>query len=363
MANHIVQQVNYAKEQIQNFDKELNKEKEDWKNKLTGGIDSTQLFMSLFILGCFYTCYTIINYSLGNTRDQYSITSSCFCRKRDQALYNVAFLIFCGIWVFVHTYIFLQRQSESSQHRCFRDCCDICELFRKCICECPCLLSNSPGYEDSRPESPPSDQNGSQDNSLNSVTEEKKNREHLNFKHYERILWYRYYKLYVVGYAKNIEPQEKLELQPQQQQQQASAQESPDEKPPKQPETEPETEPETYELGCCGKCPCCTKISKCHLAIRKFVRFILECLKYIAQGATVPILMLQVFDTYALLCFIPDLYCATASEYKIHLSQVAITISFYFCIALAQLTSVLLEWDERIHQQEENTVKNNGNNP
>ena len=65
--------------------------------------------------------------------------------------------------------------------------------------------------------------------------------------------------------------------------------------------------------------------------------------------------MLQVFDTYALLCFIPDLYCKTASEYKIHLAQVAITISFYFCIALAQLTSALLEWDERAYQKE-NTV-------
>ena len=270
--------VNQAKHQIRNFEEQLKKEKEDWKKKLTGGIDNTQLFISLIILGLFYATYAAINFSLGNTRDQYSITSSCYCRKIAHGLYNASFWTLLIIWFFVHTYIFLQRELKSSQYECFRNVGGLCEAIRKWICV-SCLPEHE--YEDPKQQQPAPEQ--------------------------------------------------------------------------QQPAPEQQQPEKTYD--CCNHC-CCTIITKgFRLAIRKIARIILISFKYIAQGATVPILMLQVFDTYALLCFIPNLYCETASdEYKIHLAQVAITISFYFCIAAAQLTSVLLEWDERVYQ-EENTVK------
>ena len=148
---------------------------------------------------------------------------------------------------------------------------------------------------------------------------------------YEKILWYRYYQLYVVGYSKDIKPDKS-----------SKASQSKDDR----------------RYYCLGRCKdeskdCCIN---CYHGFRDLSYAFLVLLKYIAQGTTVPLLMLQMFDTYALLCFSPDgTYCKTVSEYKVHLAQAAITISFYLCIALAQLTSAMLDWyDQSSGQKNDN---------
>lgn len=140
----------------------------------------------------------------------------------------------------------------------------------------------------------------------------------------EEVLWYRYYKLYIMGYT-----EEKSH---------ASAPDSADRK-----SSGPPTDDEFY--GCCSSLESCFHIlSSVHVVncVRSFILLV----KYFAQLATVPLLMLQMFDTYALLCFAPNhSYCGDRSEYDIHLLQAAITMFFYIAIAVAQLTSTALEWD------------------
>jgi len=70
----------------------------------------------------------------------------------------------------------------------------------------------------------------------------------------------------------------------------------------------------------------------------------LKCIQFIAQLAVVPLPLIQVFDTYAFLCFTGDNYCSLKSEYKLHLDQTALTFAFYCSLTLSFLFSSMLTW-------------------
>ena len=68
--------------------------------------------------------------------------------------------------------------------------------------------------------------------------------------------------------------------------------------------------------------------------------------KYVAQLATVPLILVQMFDTYSLLCFVPnEEYCTSTSEYRIHAVQTILTVSFYCSLALSLLANTILDWN------------------
>lgn len=77
---------------------------------------------------------------------------------------------------------------------------------------------------------------------------------------------------------------------------------------------------------------------------KNIVRALLLTAKYIAQLMTIPLLLLQIFDTYSLLCFSPDRYCSNTTESRLHLLQVAITLLFYCSLGIAHLTNTMLMW-------------------
>lgn len=306
---------NQIVDKIVEYEDNLEEEVKGWKSKLSGGLDNTQVFASLIILGCFYAIYSIVNSTLGNSRDQYTITSGCYCRKMARILYILLFSFLLFIWFTVHTYAFLEQNLKKSPKKsCLHKSGKEMEALRKqfCLCYC-CNKKNVEHYCCIK-------KNDEQYCCCYKNVIERyccyKNVEP-NFKHYQRILWYRYYKLYVVGYTKEIKP-EKI--------------------------SDPT---EDSNLDCKCQWPISADGCQCWFLYKvKVVRVVLIILKYIAQGLTVPLLMLQVFDTYALLCFSPNgQYCSDASEYKIHVAQAAITISFLLSIGLAQLTTALLEWN------------------
>ena len=327
--------MNKVTKEVTDFEAKLQNEYKDWKTKLTGGLDNTQVFVSLGILGCFFASYTIINFTLGNTRDQYTITSGCYCRSNARIPYVVSFTVLLITWFIFHTYIFIKRTIKRNL-RFAEYCCNHCNCrtILKClenalacvarrivavteavihrikasICKYVCC---DPPLTKSEDESPGN----------------KEDAQYLN-EYYENLLWYRYYKLYVVGYSKDIKPKTPIETKTD---------------PPKNLQGTSNGKHSGYlQKNTDVEC------FRPYYLLWKLTRIVLVLLQYVAQGTTVPILMLQIFDTYALLCFSPvGEYCETVSEYKVHLAQAAITISFYFCVALAQLTSVLLEWEEK----------------
>ena len=69
---------------------------------------------------------------------------------------------------------------------------------------------------------------------------------------------------------------------------------------------------------------------------------VLKCVQFIAQLAVVPLQLIQVFDTYAFLCFTGDNYCSLNAEYKLHLDQTALTFAFYCSLTLSFLFSSML---------------------
>ena len=85
---------------------------------------------------------------------------------------------------------------------------------------------------------------------------------------------------------------------------------------------------------CCGCCSC----------FFYFVCIILEGIRIIAQRATVPLLMIQAFDTYAFLCFTGNQYCTVTAQYDIPLGQVAFTFGFSVSIMASTLTVAMLKW-------------------
>ena len=104
--------VNTAVKEIGEFDDKLVKATKDWKSKLTGGLGDEQLTLSLFILGLFYAIYSITNFTLGNTRDQYTIVNACYCNRDAKVPYRVSFGLLLSFWIIAHTYIFITRNSK-----------------------------------------------------------------------------------------------------------------------------------------------------------------------------------------------------------------------------------------------------------
>lgn len=77
---------------------------------------------------------------------------------------------------------------------------------------------------------------------------------------------------------------------------------------------------------------------------------ILTLVRFIAQLAVVPLLMVQIFDTYTFLCLAESDYCDMISQYRLHLVQTALSFSFYVSLMISLLTTIWLHhvpWPER----------------
>ena len=77
------------------------------------------------------------------------------------------------------------------------------------------------------------------------------------------------------------------------------------------------------------------------------IHVILLVSRLIAQLAIVPLLMIQMFDTYAYLCFAAHSYCGMTAEYRLHFDQTAITFGFYCSLMVSLLTTTMLRWIPR----------------
>jgi len=78
--------------------------------------------------------------------------------------------------------------------------------------------------------------------------------------------------------------------------------------------------------------------------IQCFLHGFLLLIQFIAQLAVVPLLLIQVFDTYSFLCFTDDSYCTLREEYSLHLDKTVITFAFYCSLTISYLSSIMLNW-------------------
>ena len=251
------------------------KQVKEWKSKLTAALDDTALLISLILLGCFYLAYTGTNYFLGgNTRDQDTITSGCSCRFTARVLYRLWFTVFLIIWIFVYSYVPLERTFQGFIY-CVPKCREAWDLVkcgnrmeavRKfCSKVCSRCCCNS-GYFKTQAASKTADDD-----------HESASRSAYN----EKILWYQYYTLYNMGYTATTE------IKPSQPSQQPDRNQRPDHVHDKDHDDKRPNQSTAVVSNCFSSLSSCQNII-CSITIRNFIRAILLFIKYFSQLVTVP---------------------------------------------------------------------------
>ena len=367
----------------------LARKPDDWKSKLSAAFDEDEIFFSLLILSIFFVVYAIVkttfdakNHSASED-DEERFIQSCYCDFNERFFFRFWFALCCVLWFLIHSYSFLAQVSARRHHK-FRDpikvllaSCIVCPRYFCCrVYEClyNCKLCKKKKQSCESGDSNNSIQNGDRDqrNCL------------LNVKNNLKLLWFQYCKLYVVGYARYddkllpikgvMKPQDgsdhtkpkrdlfTLECSRQKDMLCSwSCNESEEAKRychccyfklNRQRQTSKISEVK-HDCVCCNKhftCPslnitCCNEYFPSVCSLKDIVRGLLLFVKYISQLLTVPLLLLQIFDTYSLLCFTPDPYCSNTTEYKLHLLQAAITLLFYCSLVTSHLANTMLVWN------------------
>ena len=305
----------------------------DWKKALSGALDEERLLCALVVLCIFYVGLTLVNaYHENHDKDEDAIIEKCACRSEHRAFY-IAWSIICyALWFVCHTVVLLHNNTSSLGK--LKQV-----LNRKC---CSCNISQ-----------------------YVVTSGEAKNR-YTMIDHYKYHLWTQYYELYVVGITKNSERFEVNKLDktvfsnknPNKKQstkkcekntKDADSIQTHDEAPlvPNmvvQPDAETNTsKTPAKETTAVTALPRETN-QTCLYCIQIMMYCILGLIRYVAQLAVVPLLMIQIFDTYAYLCFTADNYCNTSSQYKLHLDQTAMTFAFYCSLMISLLSTTMLRW-------------------
>ena len=331
----------------EDFKKDLKEKEGDWKSKLSGAFSSEQIFFSLFVLGVFYAGYTVANIDRNfdvDTKHEGDIIESCYCKSTHQDFYRTWFAICCALWFILHSYTYVAIRFRSCEN--FLKFIEaICHRIPKYLLKCSKgLLKNCYKFCCARKDSDNATAtSGTKDqpgpgNNLYAYA--------YIIQHYIKVLWFKYYKLYVIGYVKGKD--EKINLD----------RTSDD----KVKDTNDKSDDDNKEKVTCFCCTayidkkvedsnteqaffdCNTELNLCFNILQNISHVSLVSVKYLAQLLTMPLLFLQTFDTYSLLCFSPRLLCSHSSEYKLHLAQAAITLLFYCTLALSQLASTMLNW-------------------
>ena len=82
----------------------------------------------------------------------------------------------------------------------------------------------------------------------------------------------------------------------------------------------------------------------CTSIVQTVFHIILSFIRFIAQLAVLPLLMIQILDTYAYLCFTANSYCNMRAQYKLHLDQTAMTFAFYCSLMISLLSTTMVRW-------------------
>ena len=365
----------------------LVKESCSWKRKLSAALNDEQIFFSLLLISVFYVGYTAAkaHFDANDTSigDDERFIQSCYCSLDQRRIYRFWYISFCAIWWVIHTYTFFAQVLAKKYEGCgniITGLLAICSVLLERICSIFCCLCPCRKGDDG----PNVHQNCL---AIQGLVSKEKLESNIT------LLWFQYCKLYVVGYAKD---DEKISIV-------INPEDNNKDRVIKYEEDcflecihskevkvsclccikcncayNKENQEGIVDKSCficcfqCKKqshkkksnnlnddCVCCNKSITCpninmmccdyyfpstHI-LKGVIRGFLLLIKYVSQLVTVPLLLLQIFDTYSLLCFSPDLYCSSTSEYKLHLAQTAITLLFYCSLTLSQLTSTMLEWN------------------
>ena len=326
----------------------------DWKNTLSGALDDQRLFWALFVLGVFYIFYTLVDtiYTYNDNKDEDSITEMCKCSPHHRLFYIIWFSLCFLLWAVCHFSVAI-ADSKDYFKKCNKECKKRCNCSKTCTCSCDssnqsegklgklkidrfkcciyscfccccwwlyccccccwwwycccCCCCLKPLYAKFR----------------HYVLDKDK------LSRYEFHLWTQYCELYVIGITKNTETfnLDRVET------------------------IIKETLQKSSESNSEVVLDNTTVLPKYHetcdwryiLQVTFFI--FLKLIQLIAQLSIVPLMIIQMFDTYAFLCFAADSYCSTRAEYNLHLDQTAFTFGFYAALMTSLLSTLMLQWN------------------
>ena len=285
----------------------------EWRKYLSGALSDEQLYLAMFVLFIFYFVYTLYNAFLDNSqKDEGDVIRNCTCKDSHRKFYLFWSITCFTLWFVCHSLYTLAKSFPRATK----------SLKQKCINQ----IRNSVGkYVQICGNDDKNDSNNNDDSDERKL--KKVADQHID--HCEMFLWSQSYEMYAVGMKKrneqlNLKEVEKLiarslslEIR---RKECLSVRENNDKG----------SQDLTYNFHI---------VKSISLAL--FHLFI-AVVRFIAQLSVVPLLIIQMFDTYTLLCLAERDYCNRTSRYRLHLDQTALSFSFYCSLMISLLTTTWL---------------------
>ena len=296
-----------------------------WKKYLSGALSDAQIYLAMVVLFIFYFFYTLYNAWLDSNaedQDEGEVLRNCTCEDSHRAFY-LAWSIGCfTLWFILHS---LYTLSEAFP-----------KVTKSLKLKIAMQVHNCVEYFQIKKDESDSGEEDSPERKLKMTTDRQ-------ISQCEKLLWSQSYEMYAIGIKKkdaplNLKDVEKLitrSLSPEILKKECSnAEESQD-------NTDNGDQRDFQQ-----------KYHKFHIVKRVSLALfhaLLKIVRYIAQLSVVPLLIVQMFDTYTLLCLAEQDYCDTESQYRLHLDQTALSFSFYCALMLSLLVTVwinLVPWPQ-----------------
>lgn len=308
----------------------------DWKNALSGALNDTQLAFAVVVLFIFFVVYTFFDgvFIDNNRKDIYVVkdlqNDDCNCKSSHRNFYIVWFTICAALWVLGPFALWI--------FQCSNCCCPKLNWFN--------VLTKIHDWIAWTVEKLKSCNSKVVKEMANTILEVlklfKPDKVIGPLKKIEDLKWLEYYDMHITGtYIKKVKfkkikkkilkvinPSDPNKLEQQPKRDSKGKNES------KQ-TIDGKVDLEEIKGNYCCSCRC---------FILYLVCLILEVIRIIAQRATVPLLMIQAFDTYAFICFTGNEYCSATAQYDIPLGQTAITFAFSVSLMVSTLTVAMLKW-------------------
>ena len=303
----------------------------DWKSTLSGSLDDQRLFWALFVLGIFYIFYILVNTTHNDeNKDEDSINKLCECNPDHRYFYIILFCLCSLLWIFLHfslvvvavynyfkcNYSVSNRSKEScpsnkeqaEDNHQHEDKCPwlFCYCCRKALYK---IYDKFKFY----------------------ILDNKK------LSRYEFHLWTQYCELYAIGITKNTEnfnlDNVETIIRETLINKENTNQDQPSEV----------NDKITYDAT--TVLPKYYKVCDLRVKVQGSFFIFIKLIQLTTQLFVVPMLIIQMYDTYAFLCFAADSYCTTRDEYNLHLDQTAFTFGFYAALMISLLTTRMLQWN------------------
>ena len=312
----------------------------NWKQTLSGALNDKQLVSGLGVLFVFYVFYSFFNTVIGD-KDVDSVT--CQCPTNHRSYYEGIVYLSISIWIAIFASIAIYDGyklyknplsgfgSKSNQDGDDDDDGEDDEKTYR-ICGIPIHLRTiTKSCWTVTPNKAPRTEEAT--NIYSKMDDQ--------LKHYENHYWLEFYKAYSVGsgaYESMSLPNIKsVILREIQEAKSSSTSDNNNEE--NNDENDGDTTKKDQDVG--------SDNGMQELAKQSFFFFypFLVIVRFFAQLTLIPVLILQMLNTYAWICLMKDHYCENEeSRYHLGLAQTYLTFTFYIALLIAILSTIMLRW-------------------